>query len=280
MGHAPGEGPGSDRSASAAANIVSTTSRSYSLEGHAVAASWLTPARVRGEPVIVFLHEALGSIRQWKDFPAGLCAATELRGLVFDRLGHGLSSPLPGRRSPDYLREEGEDRLPEILRAAGIDRPVLFGNSDGGSIALYFAAAHAATAVICEAAHVVLEEFTLEGIRRFADSWATTDVAQRLARSHGDKTEALFHNWHDTWLSPAFARFDMTDRLSRITCPSLVIQGGLDQYGSAAQVKAIVDGIGAPARAWILPEAGHAPHLEQQELVIDRVRAFLSEVSP
>src|SRR4029077_1535499 len=112
MAGAPGEGPGSDRAAPAA-NIVATTSQVFLLEGHSVAASWLTPARVRGESVIVFLHEALGSIRQWKEFPAGLCAATGLRGFVFDRLGHGRSSALPGRRSPDYLREEGEDRLPE-----------------------------------------------------------------------------------------------------------------------------------------------------------------------
>jgi len=264
-----------DLASPAPPNVVRSNERLV-VKGHALAARWLAPERCRATPVIVFLHEALGSIAQWKDFPDRLCATAQLRGLVFDRLGHGQSPPATEPRTPDYLREQGEEWLPELLAAAAIDRPILFGHSDGGSIALYYAAVAKPAALVTEAAHVFIEELTLQGIRAFGDSWTATDVARRLARHHGDKTEALFRAWHDGWLTPAFRAFDMTDRLGRITCPSLIVQGENDQYGSPAQIDAIVRGIGAPARRWLLPGCGHAPHLEHEALVVREVAAFLS----
>ena len=259
---------------------VTTKEGVISVKGLSISVSHLTPPRPRPDPapVIVFLHEALGSVRQWKDFPARLCAETRLHGLVMDRLGHGRSSPVPQPRSADYLREEGEESLALALRAAGIERPILFGHSDGGSIALYYAAAQPTTALIAEAAHVFVEPVTLAGIRQFGNTWATTNVSQRLAMSHGDKTDALFHNWHDTWLSPAFSGFDMRDRLPKIACPSLIVQGANDQYGSAAQVQAIVAGIGAAAQGWIIPSCGHIPHFEHDVAVIRKASDFLHEV--
>lgn len=249
------------------------------VRGQPLAARWLTPERCAHAGVIVFLHDALGSIEQWKDFPDRLCAATEMRGLVFDRVGHGRSPALPGPRTVDYLREQGEDWLPEVLAAAAIDEPVLFGHSDGGSIALFYAAAaaHAPAALIAEAAHVFVEPITLQGLRAFGERWATTDVRQRLERHHGDKTLALYSAWHDTWLSTSFATFDMTGRLPHITCPSLILQGSDDPYGTLAQVDAIVRGIGVPARAWLLPDTGHVPHLEHKDAVALHVAAFLAE---
>jgi pimeloyl-ACP methyl ester carboxylesterase len=245
--------------------------------GQALACRWITPAGCDERPVIVFLHDALGSIGQWKDFPDELCAVARTRGFVFDRIGYGHSPPLTGPRTVDYLREQGEQWLPEVLRAAGIDRPILFGHSDGGSIALYYAALEAPRALVSEAAHVFVEDVTRDGIRAFAERWRTTDVAMRLARYHGDKAEAVFRTWHDTWLTEAFGAFDMIARLPRITCPSLVIQGEHDPYGSAAQVEAILRGIGPAARAWILPGLGHAPHLEEKERVAREVAAFLHD---
>ncbi|HEX2660745.1 MAG TPA: alpha/beta hydrolase [Polyangia bacterium] len=247
------------------------------VRGQGLAARWLTPERSTRDEVIVFLHDALGSIEQWKDFPDRLCAVTGMRGLVFDRLGHGRSPPLSGPRTLDYLREQGEDWLPALLAAAAIEKPVLFGHSDGGSIALFYAAAHAPAALIAEAAHVFVEPLTLQGLRAFGERWATTDIRQRLERHHGDKTLALYSAWHDTWLSPPFAAFDMTARLPHITCPSLIIQGSDDPYGTVAQVEAIVGGVGARARAWLLPDTGHVPHLEQKELVARTVADFLAD---
>jgi len=265
----------------AALNVVRSEERLV-VKGQPLAARWLAQARCRAPSVIVFLHEALGSVEQWKDFPDRLCAAAELRGLVFDRLGHGRSPPDTEPRTVDYLRAEGEERLPQLLAAAGVDRPILFGHSDGGSIALYYAAASAPgpAALIAEAAHVFVEELTLRGIRAFGDSWEATDVRQRLARYHGDKTEAVYRAWHDTWLTPPFRAFDMTDRLARIRCPSLIVQGDGDEYGSPAQVEAIVRGIGGAARPWLVPGCGHAPHLEQEALVTREVARFLREIVP
>jgi pimeloyl-ACP methyl ester carboxylesterase len=267
----------SERSAPAALGTVARSDQRLVVKGQALAVRRLTPQRCRAEPVIVFLHDALGSIGQWKDFPDRLCALAQLRGLVFDRQGHGGSPPLTAPRTVDYLREQGEEWLPELLAAAGIECPILFGHSDGGSIALHYAAVAAPVALVAEAAHVFIEEITLQGIRDFGGRWASTDVAQRLARHHGDKTEAIYRAWHDTWLSGPFRDFDMTAVLGRITCPSLIIQGSDDPYGSPAQVEAIVRGIGAPARPWILPGRGHAPHLEAKAEVAQRVADLLAE---
>jgi len=247
------------------------------VHGAALAGTWFVPARCRDARCIVFLHEGLGSVRQWKEFPARLCAATQLRGFAFDRRGHGRSEPLVGRRSPDYLREEGLEWLPAVLAAAGIAQPVPFGHSDGGSIALYYAAAHPVAALVVEAAHVFVEELALSGIRQLGREWHPSGMARRSARSHGPKTEALFTAWHDTWLSAPFRDFNMLDVLPRISCPTLVLQGERDPYGTPAQVDAIARGVRGPAQRWLVPGAGHAPHLEAGDAVVEHVANFLRD---
>jgi pimeloyl-ACP methyl ester carboxylesterase len=257
---------------------LTVADRVLEVRGASIAATWLVPASVRQPTPIVFLHEGLGSVRQWKEFPARLCAATGSRGFVFDRLGHGRSGPLAALRSADYLREEAEIWLPAVLAAAGVARPILFGHSDGGSIALYFAAAHPVTALVVEAAHVFVEEITLRGIRELGEQWHTTDMAERSARSHGPKTEDLFRNWYGTWLSTAFRSFNMLGVLRHVVSPCLVLQGQADPYGTVAQVEAIVSGVSGPVRSWMVPGCGHAPHLESMDSVIDATAEFLSDV--
>lgn len=254
-----------------------------SVFGRRIAARRLTPPDAKAGPMIVFLHEALGSIGQWKDFPQRLCARTGLPGLAYDRLGFGGSDPLEAERTLDYLRAEGEDWLPAVLEAAGVTAPpVLFGHSDGATIALYGAAALPTAALVTEAAHIVIEEITLQGIRDFgATLWPRADIRDRLARYHGDKTETVYRAWHDTWLRPEFAAFDMTGRLPFIACPSLILQGEHDEYGSARQVTETVAGIlsggrGA-ARGCFLPDCGHVPHLEHKDRVADLTADFLRE---
>jgi len=263
-----------------AASALGVSLRSERLEvrGSALASTWFIPARSHGSGCIVFLHEGLGSVRQWKEFPARLCAAAMLRGFAFDRLGHGRSDPLGAPRSPDYLREEGRDWLPAVLAAAGISEPIPFGHSDGGSIALYYAAAHPVPALVVEAAHVFVEELALSGIRWLGREWHPSGMARRSQRSHGPKTDALFTAWHDTWLSAPFRDFNMLDVLSGIGCPTLVLQGERDPYGTPAQVDAIARGVRGPAQRWLVPGAGHAPHLEARDAVVARVADFLRAV--
>jgi pimeloyl-ACP methyl ester carboxylesterase len=257
---------------------VSLRHERLEVRGTSIAASWITPAAIRGTRCIVYLHEGLGSVRQWKEFPARLCAATGLSGFVFDRLGHGRSGPLAAPRAPHYLQEEGEGWLPEVLGAAGITDPVPFGHSDGGSIALYYAASHPVAALVVEAAHAFVEELALSGIRQLGAEWHPSGMAQRSARSHGPKTEALFRAWHDTWLSVPFRDFNLLDRLPRISCPALVLQGDADPYGTPAQVEAIARGIRGPAQRWLVPGAGHAPHLTCEDAVVEKVACFLRDV--
>ena len=228
-------------------------------------------------PTLVFLHEGLGSIAQWRDFPAALCRRTGLPGLVYDRWGFGGSAPLPLPRPVDYLTREAERSLPAVLEACSVTRPLLVGHSDGGSIALLYAAAFPRQPVACItlAAHVFVEEVSLDGIRAAARAWREGDLRQRLERYHGAKTEAMFRGWTETWLRPDFRDWNMLGRLPAITCPLLVIQGEDDEYGTAAQVEAIVRGAGGPASPLMLPACGHQPHLQQHEAVLDAVADFI-----
>ena len=196
------------------------------------------PARA---PTLVFLHEALGSIGQWKGFPEDLAGASGLPALVYERQGHGRSSPLTLPRAGDYLRREAETVLAAVLAAAGIERPILFGHSDGATIALMYAAAFPdrPPACIALAPHVTVEEITLAGIRAADGDPGADGIRRRLARYHGDGTETLWRAWAETWLRPGFAGCEMRSDLPRITAPVLVIQGADDAYGSVRQLELI-----------------------------------------
>jgi pimeloyl-ACP methyl ester carboxylesterase len=245
--------------------------------GRRLAVQRLRPDRARGGPSLVFLHEGLGCIAMWRDFPSRLCARLGLEGVVHDQWGHGLSEPLDRPRDARYLHDEALVFLPEVLRELGVARAVLVGHSDGGTIALLFAAAHPrmAAAVVAEAAHVFVEEITLAGIRAAVAAYAATDLPARLARYHGEKTDGLFRAWHETWLSPAFRDWNTGAELSRVTCPTLVLQGEADEYGTAAQVEAIARGVAGPVESELLPGCAHVPHHQAADAVLERVARFL-----
>ena len=248
--------------------------------GGALRAERLVPEGARGAP-IVFLHEALGSIPQWKRFPAELCQASGRPGLVYERFGSGGSPPFPRPRESTYLRDEVAT-LSAFLAATGTDRPVLFGHSDGGTIALLFAAAFPGTcrAVVAEAAHVFVEDVTIAGIREAEERWRTTDLPKRLSRHHGEKTEALFRAWADTWTLPGFRSWNVETELSSVTAPVLVLQGEGDAYGTPAQVDAIARGVGGPSETLLLPGCGHVPHLEKPAGVVRATLDFLARHLP
>ena len=165
-----------------------------------------------------------------------------------------------------------------MLAACGVDRPVLVGHSDGGTIALLFAAAYPERPLACitEAAHVFVEAVSLAGIREAVHLWRTTDLPRRLARYHGDQAETVFRGWSETWLSPEFHDWDITDRLPRIVCPLLAIQGADDHYGTPRQVETIVTASAGPAEALMVPDCGHTPHHEAEDRVLAAMTAFIS----
>jgi pimeloyl-ACP methyl ester carboxylesterase len=245
--------------------------------GRELAVQVLRPEDCAPGPTLVFLHEGLGSIALWRDFPTRLCTTLGLPGLVYDRWGHGGSEPLDRPRTLRYLHEEAALFLPEVLAACGVARPVLIGHSDGGTIALLFAARlpDVPVALVTEAAHVFVEDLTVAGIRAAGRAFAETDLPARLARYHGEKTGTLFGAWHDRWLSPDFRSWNIAAEIAAVTCPVLVLQGEADQYGTPAQVEAIARGVAGPTETALLPGIGHAPHQEAPDRVLALIADFL-----
>ncbi|MCB9053901.1 MAG: alpha/beta hydrolase [Lewinellaceae bacterium] len=226
-------------------------------------------------PTLIFLHDALGSIAQWGSFPEKLANRCRLNAFIYERAGHGNSSFLPRVRNKEYLHREALEILPELLQQLRIQRPILIGHSDGGTIALIYAAYQQPTAIITEAAHAFVEEITLDGIRDALSRKAF--LLPKLARFHGDKTEALFDAWADTWLDGHFQDWSMESLLPRITCPALIIQGSEDQYGTMEQVRRIVNGIGPGAEAFEIKQCGHIPHRQAEGIVLEKMAVFIEK---
>lgn len=250
--------------------------------GHRLAVRRLLPGRHNSgaeekAPWLVLLHEGLGSIAQWKDFPQALVEATGLPALVYERWGFGGSDRLVLPRPDDYLDREAQETLPAVLAAIGIERPLLVGHSDGATIALLYAAffPERPLGLVSMAAHVFVEEISLAGIRQAEAAWRTGDLAARLARYHGDKTELVFRGWAETWQRPSFRDWQMLDRLPAIRCPVLALQGLDDHYGSPRQVELIVEGVCGPAEPCLLPACGHAPHLEAPAATLAAIEGFV-----
>lgn len=243
---------------------------------HVLNESWATP----DVATIVFLHDSLGSIELWRDFPERLANAAKCNFLVYDRQGYGRSSSSAGDRSIQYLEDEAYVLI-TLLGAMNVRNPVLFGHSDGGSIALLAAAyaPQAIAAVISEGAHVFVEEVTLAGIRDAQVAWTTTNLRQRLLKYHHDNTDWVYHAWSDTWLSPQFRNWNIESHLKTIICPLLVMQGERDEYGTERQVDAILSGASSTVKKKLMvPGVGHSPHKEAPELVLDECAGFLRSI--
>lgn len=228
-------------------------------------------------PTIVFLHEGLGSITRWRDFPAALCAQMGCSGLVYNRQGYGGSDPLRPPLSPRFMHHEALDVLPRVLAAFDVTRPVLFGHSDGASIALIYAGSHpdSPAALILEAPHVFVEPVTVASIAAIRDSYRSTDLRAKLERHHGSNVDLLFDSWAGTWLSDEFRRWNIEEYLSAITSPTLVIQGKDDEYGTPRQVDAIAGSVSGRVETLLLEDCRHSPHLDRREAVDAAVARFL-----
>ena len=227
------------------------------------------------EPIVVFLHEGLGSISMWRDFPQRFCEAHGLRGLVFSRYGYGRSTPKPpGERwTPDFMHAQAHEVLPALFGELGIDRPWLFGHSDGASIALLHAARFDAAGVIAVAPHLFVEDVSIANIEKARDAYAATDLRARLARHHADPDSA-FRGWNDVWLSSAFRDWNIEAEIGTIRCPVLAVQGEDDEYGTLAQIRAVARRL-PKTRLFVIPRCGHSPHRDQPDALADAAARFI-----
>ena len=247
--------------------------------GHSVNYEWIEGDA--GRPPLVFLHEGLGSIRQWRDFPARLAAATGCRALVYDRYGYGQSDVLAEpRRSVRFMHDEALEALPQILDALKIKNPILVGHSDGASIALIHAGAwHPVRGVVAMAPHVFIEPICLSSIRTATVTFENTDLAEKLARYHRDARKT-FYGWADVWLDPQFKRWDIRDDyLPNVRCPILAIQGHDDEYGTMAQLDDIALRVSVACELLKLEDCGHSPFRDQPEKVLSAAKDFIDSVS-
>lgn len=248
---------------------------------HGIALEYLDlPATATGRPPLLLLHEGLGCVAMWRDFPHKLATATGCRVVAWSRAGYGGSSPYPEPRTPRYMHREAEETLPALLAALDIEAPVLVGHSDGGSIALIFAGAFpdVPLGITVMAPHEFVEEETLAGIRLARDAWQTTELPKKLARYHHAQTERVFADWNDTWLSPAFRDWNIEDYLPKIRCPVLAIQGEDDEYATMRQIDAIAERVPG-TRLLKLADCGHSPQRDQEAAVLDALATFVVRLS-
>lgn len=249
------------------------------LDKTALEVHWHGPSAAEA-PTLVFLHEGLGSAGQWRDFPQQLAAATGCSALVYSRAGYGQSDPVSLPRPTRYLHHEGLVVLPELLAALGVQRHLLIGHSDGGSIALINAggaAQRGLLGVITEAAHVFNEDIIPPAIRETVTLYETGDLRGKLARHHRD-VDVAFRGWSDTWLSAEFLNWNIEEYLPHIQVPVLAIQGQDDRYGTVRQVETIVAQVSGPAEALLLPHCGHTPHREATEATFSAMQGFIERV--
>jgi pimeloyl-ACP methyl ester carboxylesterase len=221
----------------------------------------------------------LGSVSSWRGFPARLAAATGARTIVYSRYGYGRSDRLAAPRAVDYMHREALDSLPELLERLSVEAPVLAGHSDGASIALIHAGAGRwrVRGLVLMAPHVFVEDASLAGIEAARTAYRTTDLPRRLARHHEHVDEA-FRGWNDIWLSPEFRAWNIEEYLSGVACPTLLIQGEGDEYGTIAQLDAIRRQAAGPVEQVLLPDCGHSPFRDRPQPTLDAIVRFVDRL--
>ncbi len=242
----------------------------------------LKPAHDDGfdRTVLVFLHEGLGCIEMWRDFPQKLCDATRCTGIVYDRTGYGKSSAWPSDPGVRYMEIEADDVLPRLLAALGVEDCVLVGHSDGGTIALNYAATdpEPLRAVVTLAAHAINEPICVEAIAKARAAFAETDLRSKLARYHDD-VDGAFRLWADAWVAPGFEPMDANRRLPGVLVPVQAIQGEDDEYGTELQLGVIAGKVGGYCETRLVPDCGHSPHLQQPAYVLSEITRFVSPLA-
>ena len=231
-------------------------------------------------PTLVFLHEGLGCVAMWRDFPERLAGETGCGALVYSRAGYGNSDPIELPRPVGFMHKEALVTLPQVLEAFEIREAILVGHSDGGSISIIHAGGTSdprLRGLILEAPHAFVEEVGLESIRAIAGEYRHANLQKPLARYHGN-VDATFWGWNDAWLNPEFRSWNIEEYLPQIRVPVLLIQGQDDQYGTQEQIRKVEAGCQQPVRTVLLPDCGHSPHLDQPQRTLEAMKEFVGEV--
>jgi pimeloyl-ACP methyl ester carboxylesterase len=248
--------------------------------GHKLAYQWVgNNPHDLGKPVIIFLHEGLGCMKLWKDFPEILCRMSGCRGLIYDRYGYGLSEKVDQPREKDFLYNEASIVLPELIERLNIPGPVLlFGHSDGGTISLIFSALfpEKTAAIVAEASHIFLEPVTLQGIKQAIHNYRHNGLREKLEKYHGNNTDTMFYSWANVWTSHETSGWTIELILPEILSPVLCIQGENDNYGTVLQTETITSGVRGYSEFLHIPDCGHTPHHEQRETVLKHTAAFFA----
>jgi pimeloyl-ACP methyl ester carboxylesterase len=230
-------------------------------------------------PSLVFLHEGLGSVAMWRDFPRRVAHATNCNALVYSRYGYGNSDPLREPRPVSYMHDEALAALPALLDEFAVDRPILVGHSDGGSIALIHAgeARRRVGGLVLMSPHVFVEDISIASIAAAKVAYETSDLRAKLARYHAD-VDSAFWGWNRIWLDPDFRRWNIEDCLPRVSCPVIAMQGEDDEYGTMEQLARIGRQV-ADAELLTLKDCRHSPHRDQPEAVIEAITGFVDRIT-
>ncbi|MGE5502844.1 MAG: alpha/beta fold hydrolase [Actinomycetota bacterium] len=250
----------------------------FDIDGVRLEYRWVGPGP-DAAPTLVMLHEGLGSVGMWRDFPDLLSQATGCGVLAYSRQGYGGSDPCALPRPLSYMHDEGLVVLPKVLEAAGVKRAILVGHSDGASITLIHAGSGNAPlveGVVVMAPHVVVEDCCVKSISGTTDAFKLGGLRHRLARWHGNNVDCAFWGWNMAWLDPQFRKWDIRGSVARVTVPMLVIQGTDDEYGTRLQYDIIGTLARAPVELCILPDCAHSPHRDQPEKVLAAIAGFVT----
>jgi pimeloyl-ACP methyl ester carboxylesterase len=232
-------------------------------------------------PTLIFLHEGLGCVDMWRDFPAKLADITGCGSLVYSRLGYGRSEPCDLPRPVRYMHDEGLEVLPELIKTAGIRECILIGHSDGGSIALIYAGGTPAVTLrgmITEAAHVFCENINIQSISKAKEFYLKGNLSEKLRKYHGTNTDCAFWGWNGAWLHPDFLFWNLEEYLPEINVPILIIQGENDNYGTIAQVETIDKKTGGCSEILMLDKCGHSPHKDREKAVLEVMKRFVQKI--
>jgi len=250
---------------------------SIQIQNNSISGYRLYPEDLASDTVLVFLHDALGSTEIWKGFPEKTAKTTGLSAIVYSRPGHGIFSTNPASWGKGYLERETQI-LDKVLNNLKVKQPILIGSSDGGSIALLYAAAYPVKAIISLAAHYFVEGKTVQGVLKMREEPANSVLREALEKYHGTWTDSLVDNWQNVWTSEEFSDWNISPQLSNISCPALIVQGEEDAYALASHATELAKQIGKNAEVHLIKNCGHFPHKDQPKTTLNLIKNFIKHI--